>query len=31
MEAFTNDENRWANDIGHRIIEEKNKSIFDVA
>lgn len=30
MEAFTNDENRWANDIGHRIFEEKNKSIFDV-
>lgn len=30
MEAFTNDENRWANSIGHRIIEERNKSIFDV-
>ena len=30
MEAFSNDENRWANSIGHRIIEERNKSIFDV-
>ena len=30
MISFTNDENRWANSIGHRIIEERNKTSFNV-
>lgn len=31
MILFTNDENRWANDIAHRIIEEHKKCNFNLS
>lgn len=30
MISFTQDENRWANSFAQRIIEERNKRVFDV-
>lgn len=30
MEAYSDDENRWANSVGHSIIEEINKKSFNV-
>lgn len=30
MNIYTNDENRWANDVASRIIEVKNRGTFDV-
>ena len=31
MEAFSNDENRWADELGHRIVEQCNRRRFDVS
>lgn len=30
MEAFTNEENRWADELGHRVVEQIRKNNFDV-